>query len=766
MFDAVAHFLANVAGTSGTLLVLDDLQWASLDALDLLASLMRSSHEPVVRVVGAYRDTEAQAHNPLSIVLADLAHAGLAAHRTLPPLTLEETRHLLDTLLERMGGEETALRDRALQRAGGIPFFVVSCAQRLRLGDAEQGEDAIPWDVAQGIRQRVAVLPPVAREVLGVAALVGRVVPPALLTEVVGQQESAVLAALDAACHARLLVEVEEGYQFAHDLIREVVEADLGAARRAILHRSVAQALELAAGEPPLELLAYHYGRSGLHDKATLYLDRAGDRARAQHAHAAAEGHYRELVDYLDRQGRTLDAAGARVKLGAELAATAHYEEALSVLNRAAAAYRVADDQERLAHVMARIGHVHASRGTTEQGVDCLRPLVAHLEMRGPSHGLAMLHGALAHLFYERGQFPDQLLAAEHAVDLARRCKDEHLLAEAEGRRGLALVNLGRFDEGLHALAESSRLAEAAANLDSLCTTLIHIGNMHLRLGESHRSRPYFERAVMVAEQVGDPAQVALMLHYRGWLEFCTGNWDAARISLERSLALGRQIGPSVVLVRALLQLVELCHCEGAREQASRYLKEAMAILERVDNRQLRRWAQRSLAARDLLEGHAQAAVRRIHFLRDRPGVAAEEMATLLPALAEAHLRLGEADQAWDAVTLAVQHNRARNDRIDLLDALRVQAIVATTQRRWEEAAGALEEGLALARGVPSPYLEAQLLDLHGQLLEVQRKLEAARERFAMALAIFERLGALKDIERVEQKIGTLHRSPQTSGSA
>src|SRR5205807_2904988 len=49
MFEAVARFLANVAGPAGTLLVLDDLQWASPDALDLLATLVRSATEMSVR---------------------------------------------------------------------------------------------------------------------------------------------------------------------------------------------------------------------------------------------------------------------------------------------------------------------------------------------------------------------------------------------------------------------------------------------------------------------------------------------------------------------------------------------------------------------------------------------------------------------------------------------------------------------------------------------------------------------------------------------
>ena len=62
--------------------------------------------------------------------------------------------------LERGVRAAPAQRRRTLQRTGGVPFFLVSCAQALRsgalLGDTDEG---VPWDVAQGLRQRIAVLP-------------------------------------------------------------------------------------------------------------------------------------------------------------------------------------------------------------------------------------------------------------------------------------------------------------------------------------------------------------------------------------------------------------------------------------------------------------------------------------------------------------------------------------------------------------------------------------------------------------------------------
>src|SRR5256885_988382 len=73
-----------------------------------------------------------------------------------------------------------------------------------------------------------------------------------------------VLAALEAACRARLVEEVDaQTYRFVHDVIREVLEGDLSVGRQALLHGDIAAALEAAGGEPPVEALAYHYTQAG-----------------------------------------------------------------------------------------------------------------------------------------------------------------------------------------------------------------------------------------------------------------------------------------------------------------------------------------------------------------------------------------------------------------------------------------------------------------------------------------------------------------------
>jgi len=446
LYAAVGRFLANVAGPAGTVLILDDLQWAGPDALELLATLAGTSAS--LRIVSAYRDTEVRPADPLSVVLSDLAQARLRRQHTLGPLAQADAAALLHSLLAGVAGGDATIPGHVLERAGGMPFFLVSYAQALCTGAVE----AVPWDLAQGVRQRVALLPATGQEILGAAAIVGRRVPRAVLVAVAGQPEEDVLSGLEAACRLRLLQEEgEEGYAFAHDVIREVVEADVGSARRAVLHRRVAEALKGDPTGAPPELLAYHHARSGTLDSAVPYLEQAGDRAWTARAHGAAEAHYQMALDHLERLGRTHDAVRVREKLGEVLIQIGRYDAALQVLEPAAIAYGAGDDREGLGRVTARVGEAHALRDTPEEGIARLQPLVERLEQGEAFPAQAALCLRLAVLMFMAGRYGESLTAVERAAELARAAGNDRVLVQATWNRANILQMLGRPEEALRA---------------------------------------------------------------------------------------------------------------------------------------------------------------------------------------------------------------------------------------------------------------------------------------------------------------------------
>ena len=761
LFAAAGRFLANVAGPAGTLLLLDDLHWAGADALDLLTTVVRSTSVVGLRLVGAYRDTEVQPGDDLSTMLADLAQAGLATQRTLAPLTPEETGQLLDGLLDG-ADDQTTLREQVVQRTGGVPFFVVSCAQTLRLGAGTEdgadtgGAERVPWDVAQGIRQRVAALSEVAREVLGVASVLGRVVQPPLLTAVAEQPERAVLAALDAASQARLLVEDGQTYQFAHDLIREVVEADVGVARRLWLHRRVAQVLEEAPGTPPLDLLAYHYSRSGEHGKAAAYLEQAGDRAVARAAHAAAEGYYREAVERMEGLGWVHAAAGVREKLGAVLLTAARYGAALAALEPAAEACRCAGDLEGEGRVTAQIGLAYGRHGKPVEGLARLQPVLERLDAGDPSVGLARLYLALAYLYHFTEQPRQALVAAERASALAAALGDNIILGEAEAVRGVVLDYLGRVEEALLALAGAINLTEATGQVFWLCDALNMTAHIYDLLGQFAQARPCIDRALAVAERAGDQYWIAFLPFHLGFIAFYAGDWAQARRYGERAAELLGQIGASWSAGYGALLLGLVGFGEGRWEEAVSYLEHAVQLQERTSHREAIRIAQSVLAELEILQGRAGDARARLLPLLPEPRPERRDSAFLLPKLAWAHLEEGQAEVAMRVADEAVAYARAKSDRLNLVEALRVQALVTLRREHWLEAERALDEALSLAQSMRYPWGEARVLSVYGDLRTRTGEPTLAREHLEAALAIFQRLGARKDVAWVEQAIGGL----------
>ncbi|HZS93154.1 MAG TPA: AAA family ATPase, partial [Chloroflexota bacterium] len=579
MLDALGRFLRQAGGPAGTLLVLDDLHWAGADALDAVTELLTA--QDGIRVVAAYRDVDVADHGPLAMWLGDLAASGMATHRTLGRLTPRESDELLGSLLGTEAEIDPHVRERALAGAGGLPFYVSSFAQEVRSATAVgRAPEVIPWDVKQGILTRVATLPQPARDVLDVATVAGRSTSGELLKDVTGQATDIVVDALGHLCRTRILVEDgERGYRFSHDVIREVLEANVGVARRRELHRRVATALE---GRGTVEELAYHYAHSDADESAVIYLERAGDQARKRCAHAAASGYYRELVDRFDALGRRADAAAAREKLGDTLARSGRFDEALANLEAAAALWDVLGERDREWLVVARLGRVHERRGTPGEGIERLERLRVLPGRRAP-RAEAEMDAALAPLLLLTGRYHEQLEATERAASVAREIGDERLLAEAEVWRGCALNQLGRLEEGRAAQEGAISLAEATGDLTSLLHAVNDLGFLSEIRGEFAISRRFKARALELAERGGDPLSVATMSFRCGQNAFLCGDWTAAETLFVRGMGLSRQLGASSIAAYPPFGLALLAFARDEIDEARTFAGETLRIAKGVD---------------------------------------------------------------------------------------------------------------------------------------------------------------------------------------
>jgi tetratricopeptide (TPR) repeat protein len=752
VFAAVRRFLANSAGPAGTLLVLDDLHWASPDALDLLASLLYAPDEPPLRVVGAYRSTEVQPPDPLRILVADLATQELLAHHLIGPLAPVEAIELLGVLQP----EEPALTrwEQMVERAGGVPFFLVSCALEAQTSRVERRQkQEVPWTVTESIRQRVSFLSQAARDLLAAAAIIGRRFEREMLLAVVRSEyrERELLEALEALCQARLLEESESVYQFAHDLIREVELAGLSTARRAHLHLQVAEAMEQAPGEPPIERLAYHYSRAGVTEKAVLYLEWEGNRAWALHANTEAERTYRELLKHLERLRPPLKTARACEKLGNVLVTLARFEEANLVLEQAVEGYRAVDDLEGLHRTLAQLARAYRGSGKPEEGIARLLPLLEERKEEVASAGLVLLQAALAGLYQETHQYQKQLVVAERAVAMAKALQDDTLLVQAQHGYGLALGLLHRDEEALSVLEVQVSLAEAVGDLFNLSADLNNLAELWMRRGAFTQGCHYGERAVEVAERLGDLEMLAFILTTQGTRNFEVGDWDQARRALERAVELSRQVSVSA-LTYSLAALGQLDLAEGKWETASCFLNEARASGERHNNLEAVHYVQYVLAERELVEGHPESARARLAPLADHVG----EKHWPAHFLAWAEVELGNEAEAERLMAKSFRQAAIFEDWQWWLNLHLIEGLLRLRQKRWSEAAAALEQALASCSVTVNSYARAKTLYFYG-LLHIQKgELEQARERLEGSRAILNRLGERLYAEQIKRALTAL----------
>ncbi|GGT19726.1 hypothetical protein GCM10010176_075330 [Nonomuraea spiralis] len=301
LFEQVVTFIGQASAERPMLLVIDDLQWIDATSLQLLGHL--TARLPTgTAIIGALRDRAPTPGPDLSRVLA--AASRLPNHRRiqLGPLSLTDVAELIRRETGHEPGADTARNIHV--RTAGNPFFVCELSRLLSdrgvlSDDAASARAGVPSTVRDVVRDRMAGLDDSARDLLRLAALIGREIDLRLLARAAGVDVADCLERLEP---LRALGLLETGpdnpfsWRFTHDLVRESVMETTARLEAIRLHLRIADALEesQADDESITERLAFHLSAAGpLADpvRTVEALKRAGRRAATKLAFAAADRH-------------------------------------------------------------------------------------------------------------------------------------------------------------------------------------------------------------------------------------------------------------------------------------------------------------------------------------------------------------------------------------------------------------------------------------------------------------------------------------------
>lgn len=462
LFEAVYRVLARLATTCPVLLIMEDVHWIDPSSRDLLAFLVRNARQDPIAIVATFRPDELHRGHPLRPFLAELERSGRAERVELEPLDRAEVAEQLAAIAGSAPGG--AVVDRIFVRCEGNPFF----AEEL-LASADTGHGELPRSLREGLLLRVEQLSEFTRDVLRVAAVVGRSVDHRLLAAVVGVPEGELLGAVREATDQHVLVPSAGGvaYMFRHALLREAIYDDTLVGERLGLHRAIAETLSAHPGYAVAGAaaeLAYHWHAAGDERAALSASVEAASEAVVMHAHGEALRHVERALEVWDRvEIAEAQLAFDRIELllrGSKYADDAgEAARALELAEQARAGLDERSEPLRAARAERTIGRLMLYAGRGADGIAHMAQARRLVPKEPPSLEYLEALSAEGRLMMVNDRMREARPRLEEAVPLAERLGERGLHVSSLSSLALVYANLGQRAQAISAGREAVRLA-------------------------------------------------------------------------------------------------------------------------------------------------------------------------------------------------------------------------------------------------------------------------------------------------------------------
>jgi tetratricopeptide (TPR) repeat protein/ABC-type cobalamin/Fe3+-siderophores transport system ATPase subunit len=672
LFEAVAQLLERVTLAQPAVLVFEDLHWADEMSLRLLAFAGRRLQRWRLLAVGTVRDENLLEATLLRHTLDELARGRHLSRLSLGSLSREDTVALARTLVQLPS--VSRLEEEIWTASRGNPFIVVETLRALRGGALPEDRSPLPLPdrVRDLIAHRLERLGDRSRRLLAVAAVVGRPFDFALLQRAADLGEAEAAEGVEELVRHRVLHGSGEGLEFTHDRIREVVYGQLLPARRALVHRRVAEALEaLHAGALEAHALALgtHYREGEAWAPAVFYLAQAGvltslyvmrDAISCYEQALAALAHLPE-----SRQTRE-QAAELRFNLAHALFSVGQFERAKESFLQAEALAVALDDHRRLGQIHGGLTYMLGHEGDFQAAARSgLRGLTIASSLG--DLGLEVWTSVgLARVYFGQGNYRAAIerlrwvMAALKDAPVNERFGRGSLMPSVACRAWLALClgHIGEYAEAIAWGVEGIRIAESVAGPLERVWAYYCLGCVHLERGDANLTMPLLEQAVALCSEGRFPLYSPRVLASLGAAYVMSGRLDAALPLLEQAAAEGQAIKLVYGHPEALIHTGEAHFAAGRLDEARRYAGQALDLASRQG---ARGDEARALFLRGEIASHGEASERE-QALEDYAAalILAKELG-MAPLQARCHLgrggvyeRMGQDVEARGELTYAV----------------------------------------------------------------------------------------------------------------
>ena len=475
-FEGLARAL--IGADRPMLLILDDLQWCDHETLAFLEFCLRLDPAARLLVCATLRDDGTNGDGEPTDWIAGMRASGDLADVRVQPLEPADTLRLA----EEISGRTLADADAELLHAttGGFPLYIV---EAMRAGP-ELGPQPV-GDLTAVLTSRLDQVSAPAHEVACLAAAVGTDFTLDLLAEASDLDADVVVRGVDELWRRRILRESGDSYDFSHDLLRDAAYAQVSPPRRWLLHRRIAQGLELLhpdGTDGVAAQLAEQYARGGRPDRAVAFYARAAEVASGVFAHSEAIRLYKQALAAL------ADLPPSRDR-----------------------------DSRELAILEAIAGPMNARYGYASRELEQMLTRAIELaELLGRRNAILTGLAALLATQYVQGRTADTYRTGMRVMELAE--PGSELVGYAHFGVGGAALSMGRPAEGLRHL-ELAAQESAGHELLSIGTRLdVHstawLSHAHWLLGHDAEASAATRAALAIGRADDHPYSMAIALAY------------------------------------------------------------------------------------------------------------------------------------------------------------------------------------------------------------------------------------------------------------
>ncbi len=383
-------------------------------------------------------------------------------------------------------------------------------------------------------------------------------------------------------------------YRFSHELLRDVVYTELGAARRQVLHQR-ALALLQSEGARAAEL-AVHALAAGEAEEAYRSSVQAGDEAVAVFAVEDAIGHYEQARAWLQEQKRlqtvlpTPDVEHLYVSLGQAYTFLNAWEKAQEAYEELLAYAQQKPLPTLVSMTLNRLAILADQQSKDKRQVQALLEEARQVaQTSSDQRVLAETAWNLTQLTADVWEDPTRALPhGEHALALARGIHDKELEARSLCTLGVIHLLAGDLEEAMHALeaalalyallrneqAASRELSDAHVLSGAPPTQRYH----HIHQTASFHSLPFFAIGAPLTQPLTNRASEALCWAFLALAQANAGQVQPSIRSGRRALALSKEIKNVWVQITSTLFFTNGLLDAGAYEEALGLMQHAIAL--------------------------------------------------------------------------------------------------------------------------------------------------------------------------------------------